>query len=100
MRLGALTGYPIPGSSQSRLRVRGAAWSKGPSEVGTLPAEAFRHLLTRLLLGPGVPQMKMKSLVLLAMAIGCGLVAMLGVRQVLSGDKGPAVDTVKVLLAV
>jgi pilus assembly protein CpaB len=44
--------------------------------------------------------MKMKSLVLLAMAIGCGLVAMLGVRQVLSGDKGPAVDTVKVLVAV
>ena len=34
--------------------------------------------------------MKMKSLVLLAMAIGCGLVAMLGVRQVLSGDKGAA----------
>ncbi len=44
--------------------------------------------------------MKMKSLVLLAMAIGCGLVAMLGVRQVLSGDKGPAVETVKVLVAV
>jgi pilus assembly protein CpaB len=42
----------------------------------------------------------MKSLVLLAMAIGCGLVAMLGVRQVLSGDKGPAVETVKVLVAV
>ena len=33
--------------------------------------------------------MKMKSLVLLAMAIGCGLVAMLGVQQVLSGDKKP-----------
>ncbi len=44
--------------------------------------------------------MKMKSLVLLAMAIGCGLVAMLGVRQVLSGDKGAAVETVKVLVAV
>jgi pilus assembly protein CpaB len=44
--------------------------------------------------------MKMKSLVLLAMAIGCGLVAMLGVRQVLSGDKGPAVETAKVLVAV
>jgi pilus assembly protein CpaB len=43
--------------------------------------------------------MKMKSLVLLAMAIGCGLVAMLGVRQVLSGDKGPAVETAKVLVA-
>ena len=44
--------------------------------------------------------MKMKSLVLLAMAIGCGLVAMLGVRQVLSGDRGPAVETAKVLVAV
>src|SRR5579871_495857 len=49
---------------------------------------------------PGAPQMKMKSLVLLAMAIGCGLVAMLGVRQVLSGDKGPAVETAKVLVSV
>jgi pilus assembly protein CpaB len=44
--------------------------------------------------------MKMKSMVLLAMAIGCGLVAMLGVRQVLSGDKGAAVETAKVLVAV
>ena len=44
--------------------------------------------------------MKMKSLVLLAMAIGCGLVAMLGVRQVLSGDKGAATETEKVLVAV
>jgi pilus assembly protein CpaB len=43
--------------------------------------------------------MKMKSLVLLAMAIGCGFVAMLGVRQVLSGDKKPA-ETAKVLEAV
>jgi pilus assembly protein CpaB len=43
--------------------------------------------------------MKMKSLVLLAMAIGCGFVAMLGVRQVLSGDKKP-VETAKVLEAV
>ncbi len=43
--------------------------------------------------------MKMKSLILLAMAIGCGLVAMLGVQQVLSGDKKP-VDTAKVLVAV
>jgi pilus assembly protein CpaB len=43
--------------------------------------------------------MKMKSLVLLAMAIGCGFVAMLGVRQVLSGDK-KTVETAKVLEAV
>jgi pilus assembly protein CpaB len=44
--------------------------------------------------------MKMKSLVLLAMAIGCGLVAMLGVQQVLSGDKKPPADTGKVLVAI
>jgi pilus assembly protein CpaB len=44
--------------------------------------------------------MKMKSLVLLAMAIGCGLVAMLGVQQVLSGDKKPPVETGKVLVAI
>ncbi len=44
--------------------------------------------------------MKMKSLVLLAMAIGCGLVAMLGVQQVLSGDKKPPVEMGKVLVAI
>jgi pilus assembly protein CpaB len=44
--------------------------------------------------------MKMKSLILLAMAIGCGFVAMLGVQQVLSGDKKPAEETAKVLVAV
>jgi len=44
--------------------------------------------------------MKMKSLVLLAMAIGCGLVAMLGVQQVLSGDKKPPAETGKVLVAI
>jgi len=44
--------------------------------------------------------MKMKSLVLLAMAIGCGLVAMLGVQQVLSGDKKPPTETGKVLVAI
>jgi pilus assembly protein CpaB len=44
--------------------------------------------------------MKMKSLVLLVMAVGCGFVAMLGVQQVLSGDKKPAVETDKVLVAV
>jgi pilus assembly protein CpaB len=44
--------------------------------------------------------MKMKSLILLAMAVGCGLVAMLGVQQVLSGDKAPVAETDKVLVAV
>jgi pilus assembly protein CpaB len=44
--------------------------------------------------------MKMKSLVLLAMAIGCGLVAMLGVQQVLSGDKKPPTEMGKVLVAI
>jgi pilus assembly protein CpaB len=44
--------------------------------------------------------MKMKSLVLLAMAIGCGLVAMLGVQQVLSGDKKAPTETGKVLVAI
>ena len=44
--------------------------------------------------------MKFKSLMLLAMAMGCGLVAMLGVQQILSGGTGAApVDTVKVLVA-
>jgi pilus assembly protein CpaB len=44
--------------------------------------------------------MKMKSLILLAMAIGCGLVAMLGVQQVLSGDKKPSAETGRVLVAI
>jgi len=44
--------------------------------------------------------MKMKSLILLAMAIGCGFVAMLGVQQVLSGDKKPVEETAKVLVAL
>jgi len=44
--------------------------------------------------------MKMKSLILLAMAIGCGFVAMIGVQQVLSGDKKPPVETAKMLVAV
>lgn len=43
--------------------------------------------------------MKMKSLVLLAVAVGCGLVALLGVQQVLSGDRGDQVERVKVLVA-
>lgn len=45
--------------------------------------------------------MKMKSMVLLAVAAGCGLVAMLGVQQALSGGNKPDPDTnhVKVLIA-
>ena len=42
--------------------------------------------------------MKTKSMVLLAMALGCGLVAMLGVQQILSGEK-KVKDTVPVLVA-
>jgi len=42
--------------------------------------------------------MKTKSIVLLAMALGCGLVAMLGVQQILSGEK-QVKDTVLVLVA-
>ncbi|HEY3964127.1 MAG TPA: Flp pilus assembly protein CpaB [Planctomycetaceae bacterium] len=42
--------------------------------------------------------MKTKSMVLLAMALGCGLVAMLGVQQILSGEK-QVKDTVPVLVA-
>lgn len=43
--------------------------------------------------------MRTKSLVLLAMAVGCGLVAMLGVQQILSGEKSQEKDTVPVLVA-
>jgi pilus assembly protein CpaB len=43
--------------------------------------------------------MKMKSLMLLAVAVGCGLVAMLGVQQVLSGDRGVQIEKVRVLVA-
>jgi len=42
--------------------------------------------------------MKTKSMVLLAMALGCGLVAMLGVQQILSGEQRVK-DTVPVLVA-
>lgn len=42
--------------------------------------------------------MKTKSMVLLAMALGCGLVAMLGVQQILSGEQ-QVKDTVAVLVA-
>jgi pilus assembly protein CpaB len=41
--------------------------------------------------------MKTKSMVLLAMALGCGLVAMLGVQQILSGEQ-KVKDTVPVLV--
>ncbi len=43
--------------------------------------------------------MKSKSLVLLAVAAGCGLVAMLGVQQMLSGGKQPAQSKVRILVA-
>lgn len=43
--------------------------------------------------------MKTKSLVLLAMALGCGFVAMLGVQQIMSGEKKVEKDLVPVLIA-
>ena len=43
--------------------------------------------------------MKTKSLVLLAMALGCGFVAMLGVQQIMSGEKEKPKDLVSVLIA-
>ena len=43
--------------------------------------------------------MKSKSLVLLAVAAGCGLVAMLGVQQMLSGSKQPVQTKVRILVA-
>lgn len=44
--------------------------------------------------------MKMKSIVLMAVALGCGLVAMFGVQQVMSGSKKSAeANTVKILMA-
>ncbi len=43
--------------------------------------------------------MKSKSLVLLAVAAGCGLVAMLGVQQMLSGGKEPVQPKVRILIA-
>ena len=45
--------------------------------------------------------MKLKSVLLLAVAMSCGLVAMLGVQQVLSGDKQVNQDdnVTKVLVA-
>lgn len=43
--------------------------------------------------------MKLKSVVLLVVAVGCGLVAMLGVRQVLSGNKEEEKQSARVLMA-
>ncbi len=43
--------------------------------------------------------MKLKSLLLLAVAVGCGLVAMLGVQQVLSAKKGDGPATAQILVA-
>ena len=91
MRLGTVMGYPIPGSSQSvgvseRLGALQGRFRTGANR----PVGSQRRASVPPGIGdPGVPQMKMKSLVLLAMAIGCGLVAMLGVQQVFSGDKKP-----------
>ncbi|MFO1096532.1 MAG: Flp pilus assembly protein CpaB [Planctomycetaceae bacterium] len=43
--------------------------------------------------------MKPKTLVLLAVAAGCGLVAMLGIQQAMQGGQGAASQRVKVLVA-
>jgi pilus assembly protein CpaB len=43
--------------------------------------------------------MKLKTLVLLAMALGCGLIAMVGVQQVLAERQGNEAATVEVLVA-
>ena len=43
--------------------------------------------------------MKLKTLVLLAMALGCGLVAMVGVQQVLAERNGNVAETLEVLVA-
>ena len=44
--------------------------------------------------------MKNQSLVLLVVAVGCGLVAMFGVKKVLSQNPGETVETVQVLSAI
>jgi pilus assembly protein CpaB len=43
--------------------------------------------------------MKIKSVLLLAVALGCGLVAMLGVQQALSGNKEDDGGVTRVLVA-
>jgi pilus assembly protein CpaB len=48
-----------------------------------------------------VTDMKIKSVMMLVIAVGCGLVAMLGVQQVLnSGDKKVEVKTANVLVTI
>lgn len=44
--------------------------------------------------------MKVKSLMLLTLALGCGLVAMIGVQQLVSGGKQAPTETLDVLVAV
>ena len=44
--------------------------------------------------------MKNQSLVLLVVAVGCGLVAMFGVKKVISQNPGETVETVQVLSAI
>lgn len=44
--------------------------------------------------------MKMKSVILLVVAVGCGLVAMLGVQQVLTGQKSEETQMGQVLVAI
>lgn len=43
--------------------------------------------------------MKSKQMMLFAVAIGCGLVAMVGAQTILSGNKAPAQEMVKILVA-
>ena len=43
--------------------------------------------------------MKPKQMMLFAVAIGCGLVAMLGAQQILSGNKSDEPEKVKILVA-
>ena len=45
--------------------------------------------------------MRPKSLLLLTLALGCGLVASVGITQVLdrSGDSGPVAETVPIYVA-
>ena len=44
--------------------------------------------------------MRPKSLILLAMALGCGLVASIGISQVLDGQKQVSVETVPIYVAL
>jgi pilus assembly protein CpaB len=49
---------------------------------------------------PGVPEMKPKTVVLLAIAVGSGLLAMIGVQQAMSGSSAQPEETVKVAVAL